>query len=234
MSVQILINKDGVQQSYSVAEIEHKVESGELTENDWAWKEGLTEWVPVGQLIGKIPPVAPPPAPKAPLTNSGVTVDPNHEEIIWEGNPSQFLNSAEYGVWIFIFIGVLVLGVFLPAAFLSLILLAPICAIHCAFLFWKLKTTVYTISTQRIRIRSGLFSKKVQEIELFRVRDTSADQSFTDRIIKIGNLRITSGDATDPELLIKAIPEPMEIREKLRQEVLLLRQKFGVRELDMM
>jgi membrane protein YdbS with pleckstrin-like domain len=235
MSDQILISKDGVQQGYPLSDIQRLIAEGKISGNDWAWKEGLTDWVPLNQLIGSQPPIAPPPAPMySPQNSTGVVVEPNHEEMIWEGNPSQYLNAEAYGAWSFIFLGVVVMGIFLPTAFLSLILLVPICALHCAILFWKLKSIQYTISTQRIRIKSGLLSKKIQEIELFRVRDTSADQSFTDRILKIGNLRITSGDANNPELFIQAIPNPMGTREKLRQQVLILRQKFGVRELDMM
>jgi len=233
MSNQILISKDGVQHSYSEAEIEQLIASEELSLNDWAWKEGLTDWVSLGQLMAKIPPAIPPQIP-ATSRLSGVIVEPDHEETIWQGNPSQFINAEAYGVWIAIILGVLIMGIFLPTAFLSLIILLPLCAIHCAFLYWKLKSIEYSISTQRIRIKSGLFSKKIQEVELFRVRDSSADQSFTDRILKIGNLKITSGDVDNPELFIRAIPEPIKIREKLRQEVLILRQKFGVRELDMM
>lgn len=235
MNNQILISKDGVQQGYPASDIQCLIDAGTISGSDWAWKEGLTNWVPLNQLIGAQPSAEPPSTNTASRPNaSGVTVEPTHEEVIWEGNPSQYLNAEAYGVWAVILFGVLIMGVFLPTAFLSLILLVPVCALHCAFLFWKLKSIHYNFSTQRIRIKTGLFSKKIQEIELFRVRDTSADQSFTDRIVKIGNLRITSGDADNPELFIQAIPDPMGIREKLRQQVIILRQKFGVRELDMM
>ena len=80
----------------------------------------------------------------------------------------------------------------------------------------------------------GIFNKDVQEIELFRVKDTAAHQPFLMRLFKLGTIQILSGDSKNPDINLIAMPNPRETRERLRIEVLALRQKLGVREVDMM
>jgi uncharacterized membrane protein YdbT with pleckstrin-like domain len=85
-----------------------------------------------------------------------------------------------------------------------------------------------------LTVISGIFSKDIQEIELFRVKDTMAHQSFFLRLFGLGTITVLSGDANHPRLVLSGVPHAVELREKLRQEVMNLRQRFGVRELDVM
>jgi uncharacterized membrane protein YdbT with pleckstrin-like domain len=98
----------------------------------------------------------------------------------------------------------------------------------------RLRSTFYVLTTQRVRVVSGLLNKDIQEIELFRVKDTSVYQRFFQRLFGLGTITIVSGDANQPRLVLRGIPRALELRERLRQEVLVLRQRYSVRELDMM
>jgi uncharacterized membrane protein YdbT with pleckstrin-like domain len=85
-----------------------------------------------------------------------------------------------------------------------------------------------------VRVVSGIFGKEIQEIELFRVKDTAANQSFFLRLFGLGTITILSGDEKQPRLVLSGVPGAIELRERIRTEVMNLRQRFGVREVDVM
>jgi hypothetical protein len=55
---------------YSLADIQHYVQSGNISFHDLAQSEGMSEWVPVSQVIGNIP---------IPVTSYGAAVGPAME-----------------------------------------------------------------------------------------------------------------------------------------------------------
>lgn len=94
--------------------------------------------------------------------------------------------------------------------------------------------TNYELTDQRLIIRSGIFNKRVDEIELFRVKDVAIDYSLINQWVDIGQLSIMSSDpttATGP-LVIPDVPGARAIREQMRTLVNAARQARGVRELD--
>ena len=190
------------------------------------------------QVIHVVTPSGTPAASNSPVS----LVSGAHESEIWKGNPSQLLNLGHYIGWaIFLLISFLVAIVTaaIPdgpkgVVWLVFCILVFICVLQSFLRVLKIKSTRYEITNQRVRVVRGIFSKDIQEIELFRVKDTSAHQTIFLRIFGLGNVKIMSGDATNPLILLQAVPKAMQLREQLRQEVLSLRQKFGVRELDVM
>jgi hypothetical protein len=61
-----------------------------------------------------------------------------------------------------------------------------------------------------------------------------AHQSFFLRLFGLGTITIISGDERHPRIVLSGVPQAIELRERLRQEVMNLRQRFGVREVDVM
>lgn len=89
--------------------------------------------------------------------------------------------------------------------------------------------TIYELSTQRLRILRGIFSNTVDELELIRVRDTRVTQNLGERILNIGDVTIVSTDASSPEIVLKNVPDAVEVRELIRKAVLLERERRGLR-----
>jgi membrane protein YdbS with pleckstrin-like domain len=236
----LLISKDGKQLGpYTMDEARSLVLSGQLDAEDWAWPDGATEWVALRDVSGftAAKPTRPAAAP-APATATPAAV----EEKLWSGHPSQMLNFSIYIFWGAVLI-LTVLGLFLADnvfsesplwGFTITGVVALIALINSAAAYLHLHAIEYVISTQRVRIVSGIFSKNIQEIELFRVKDTMAQQSFLLRLFGLGTITILSGDERQPRLVLSGIPGAVELRERLRQEVMTLRQRFGVREVDVM
>ena len=160
------------------------------------------------------------------------------EEEMWRGHPSQILNLHVYLFWGIILAVTLVLAfVFADNhywAFGIFGVVAIVALAQSTWAYFHLRMVEYIITTQRVRVISGLFSKEVQEIELFRVKDTSARQAFFQRLFGLGTITVLSGDEKQPRLVLDGVPNALDMRERLRQEVMSLRQRFGVRELDVM
>lgn len=83
----------------------------------------------------------------------------------------------------------------------------------------RLNTTTYTITSQRIMVKTGLIGKDVEEIELLRVRDLSVAQSIMDRMLGIGTLTVFSDDASAPQLLFRKIHDAQTVKDVLRKAV---------------
>lgn len=240
----ILINKDGKQLGpYSLDEARALVLSGKLDANDWAWPDSATDWVHLKEVPGfsAAPSTKPVPPPSSSQPTSAATTPAAAEEEMWRGHPSQILNASIYFFWAAVLIvtlfALVALNVFNESTFWGAIIIgavALLALINVAVAYIHLHAIEYVVTTQRVRVVSGIFSKDIQEIELFRVKDTMAHQSFFLRLFGLGTITILSGDERLPRLVLSGVPQAIELREKVRAEVMTLRQRFGVREVDVM
>lgn len=80
-------------------------------------------------------------------------------------------------------------------------------------------STSYTVTTQRIIIKSGLIGKKVEEIELLKVKDLSVKQSIPDRVIGIGSITVFSDDKSTSELILDDIKDVHTVKDLIRKAV---------------
>lgn len=137
----------------------------------------------------------------------------SEEKDVWFGTPSQVLNL---GTFIF-------MGLFFWLVFPLFIIL------------WKwlvLKNTKYELTTERLRTRIGVFNKRTDELELYRIRDYKLEQPFFLRMFSLGNIILETSDRSHPQVTLKAISNSEEFREKLRAHVEACRMKKGVREVE--
>jgi uncharacterized membrane protein YdbT with pleckstrin-like domain len=155
------------------------------------------------------------------------------ENLLWSGHTSQWVHF-----WYYFFCLLLAAGLAIGATVLALptgalsylALLIP--AFMWLIRWWVTKCTHYELTSQRLRIRTGILNKKVDELELFRVKDYTMEQPFLLRLVGLGNLTMITSDATSPTVAIKAIPGIEDVREKLRQAVQRERDRKRVRQLD--
>jgi uncharacterized membrane protein YdbT with pleckstrin-like domain len=95
--------------------------------------------------------------------------------------------------------------------------------------------TLYELTDQRLIIRTGILSKSIDEIELYRVKDIRMTYSLIGGWVGIGTIFLISSDETTRRapLVIRDIADAERRREAIRDLVDKARQKRGVRELDM-
>lgn len=89
--------------------------------------------------------------------------------------------------------------------------------------------TIYELTTARLRIIRGLFSNNIEELELVRVRDTTMKQGPGERLLDLGDVTVISADATAPEIMLRNVRNPLEVRETIRSAVLAERERRGLR-----
>ena len=80
----------------------------------------------------------------------------------------------------------------------------------------RLRSTLYTITNQRVMIEHGLLSKSLSEIDLRYIDDTQFFQSVFDRMLGIGNVTIISSDKSTPLYVLHGIRDPRNVRELIR------------------
>ena len=135
------------------------------------------------------------------------------EEIVWRGSSSQWKN---FGVYI------------LCALFCWLIV--PIFIALARFL--QTKNKIYELTTERLKITEGVFSKVTDTLELYRVKDIETRQPFLYRLVRVENVQMNTSDTSSPFIFIQAIPRAVGLGDKIRNQVEIIRQQKGVREID--
>jgi uncharacterized membrane protein YdbT with pleckstrin-like domain len=151
------------------------------------------------------------------------------EDIIWEGSQSQVLNFGVFAAMFVIIIGVTIVSIL----FFPLLIVLNIVPLIYIFYHWLLvKSHKYKITTQRIFNTTGIFSKKTDALELYRVKDLDVIEPFTLRIFKLGNIEIVSADESSSKFYLRAIPKPKELMDKIRTHVELRRDLKRIRGVD--
>ncbi len=95
-----------------------------------------------------------------------------------------------------------------------------------------IRSVRYRISSYRIDYERGVFSKDIDTLELWHVGDLKFHQSLSDRLLSVGAITIVSHDATTPNLLLRALPNPRPVFDTLKQRIITVKRQRGVIKLD--
>ena len=90
----------------------------------------------------------------------------------------------------------------------------------------------YEITSEELRHYSGVFLRKHEYVELYRVKDYKIEKPLIYRIFGLGNLTIYTSDKTTPVFHLVAIRDPEEKYKILRGLVELNRREKHVLEVD--
>ena len=75
----------------------------------------------------------------------------------------------------------------------------------------KRTATDYMISTQRLYIRKGILSKHVQQTRIDRVQNVNTDQSFRERLLRVGTVDFDTAGTDDGDFKFVGISSPTAI-----------------------
>jgi len=145
------------------------------------------------------------------LSGAGTPAPPDasQEEVLFEGSPALVPGVGS------LLICILTLG-------LALVVL-----------WFRAKSKHYKITSQRIVVEEGLFSKKMEQVDLYRITDYVVERPFGQRIMGTGNLVLEAIDSTTPVVRIDALrTDVVALYERLRVATEAAKQKRGVRVLD--
>ena len=88
--------------------------------------------------------------------------------------------------------------------------------------------TVYSLSEDRLFIDSGIFTKKQDEVRLYRVLDVSLKRTLTQRIFGMGTIHICSSDKTMKDFDLINIKNSQDVKEMVSEFVETQREKKRV------
>lgn len=89
--------------------------------------------------------------------------------------------------------------------------------------------TKYTLTQSRLYVQTGIFTKREDEIRLYRVTDISLRSGLFERMCGTGTLCLLSGDTATPEVHLTHIKNVRKVKEVISQCVEKARQDNGVR-----
>jgi uncharacterized membrane protein YdbT with pleckstrin-like domain len=135
------------------------------------------------------------------------------EETIWRGTSSQLKN----------------LGLFILCG-LFCWLIVPIFIGLTRYL--QTRNNVFELTTERLKITEGIFSKVTETLELYRVKDIEVRQPFIYRLLGLENILVNTSDLSSPVILLEGIPKTIGLADKLRNQVEIIRTQKNVREID--
>ncbi len=151
------------------------------------------------------------------------------EKIVWKGRSHQIVNFWPLAASVLLLVLILI-GAFTWRGWLAWGILVPLA--YGGWLYLGTKLKVFELTSERIRIYEGILNQKINEVELYRVKDTRLEKPFWMRIFGLSNIIMQTSDRSLPEVSILAVRGGVEIREKLRKQVEMLRDQKRVREVD--
>ena len=131
----------------------------------------------------------------------------SEEKQLYIGRPSQILNIISFIIW-------------------SWTLFVPI------IIYLKTRFTVYEVTDQRIKLKTGIFNQEIDECELYRVRDYKIVKPFFQRIFGLGKIELVTSDRSNSSINLNGIKNPENLYDLIRDNVEKIRRKTGTREID--
>ena len=129
------------------------------------------------------------------------------KDLIWIGRPSQLINIL---VYLFLFWTVII----------------PL------YSYLKTRFTIFELSKNRFRTKTGILSQKIDEVELYRIRDYEVYKPILLRIFGLGNLTLITSDKSHPRITLNAIIKLADVMETFRANVEKSRKDTGTKEVD--
>jgi len=153
------------------------------------------------------------------------------ESIVWSGSPSQWLNFGTFLLCIIIAAAIVTGAIYWAQPKLYIALVLPVFVAFRAFV--RVRSMKIEVTTERITTQVGIFSRRREDLELYRVKDSVLIEPFLLRIVRRATIQLRSSDRTTPNMMLPAIANAEALRQQIRANVERLRAQRGVREMDM-
>jgi uncharacterized membrane protein YdbT with pleckstrin-like domain len=166
--------------------------------------------------------------------------------VYFKSRPSQLINLETFLLTILVVPVILLMDellkqqlpiLFIPAKVAVHIYRLPVylgafALLNLAYQILRVYCTSYEVDSEELRHYSGVFQRKQEFIELYRIKDYKIEKPLIYRLFGLGNLTIYTSDKTTPIFHLDAIREPEEKYIILRGLVELNRREKHVFEVD--
>jgi uncharacterized membrane protein YdbT with pleckstrin-like domain len=101
------------------------------------------------------------------------------------------------------------------------------------YYFIRSRSRFIRITNQRVVVEHGLFSKRMEQVDLYRIVDYVVERPFGQRVLGTGNLVLEAMDSSTPALRLEALPtDVVKLYEALRAATENEKRLRGVRVVD--
>src|SRR4051812_31303461 len=138
------------------------------------------------------------------------------ETILWRGHPSQWTNFGTYLVCLLL-AGAVVAAYFVFRDIGPLIFLGLVIPVVWAFSRWLgTRFHVYEVSSERIKVTTGLLSPRTKELDPPRVRPFSPFEPFCLHPAGCGTSALVTADRSTPQIVLHAVPKAAALKDEIR------------------
>jgi uncharacterized membrane protein YdbT with pleckstrin-like domain len=149
----------------------------------------------------------------APARSGSVAVMELHpgEEMVFEGHPSWRAVLTFYVAGVVVVIVAVVIAALAGSAGLAVVVGVVVLALVVLVGLIKRQATRYVITSERLHIRHGILARKTQETRVQRVQNVNTEQSFFERIMKVGTVDFDTAGTDDSEFRFVGVANPDEV-----------------------
>lgn len=152
------------------------------------------------------------------------------EDTIWKGHPSHLINLGTH-----LACALLASGIIVGAILSGMLPLIALAIFPLGWSLWKyltIRCRVFVLTSERLRLYEGVLNQNIAEVELYRVKDTNISRPFWLRIFGLACIKLDTSDRTLPVVDLDAVKNGLHVRELIRKQVEILRDRKRVREVD--
>jgi len=158
-------------------------------------------------------------------------------KMLYDGSPSWKAYLGHYLAAIVL--GVVIIAIWLAfertaatkAKALGVLIPVALAAVYCFGLTFYRRSIRFRVSNTSIEFERGMLSKRIDVLQLWRIKDVVYKQNLVDRILGIAHVEIVAQDVTNPDMEIVGMPASRQLFEQLRDSIEIQRQAknvFGV------
>ncbi|HSN25432.1 MAG TPA: PH domain-containing protein [Kofleriaceae bacterium] len=176
-----------------------------------------------------------PAAPFAREAGKGVEVE---RKMLYDGSPSWKAYLGHYILAVVAAVVILAVARAISGStastktkVLDVLLPVAIATVYCFAITFYRKSIRFRVTNTVIEFERGMLSKRIDVLQLWRVRDVVYKQNLVDRILGIAHVEVVASDTTTPDLEIVGMPASRQLFEQLRDSIEIQRQSknvFGV------
>jgi membrane protein YdbS with pleckstrin-like domain len=193
-----------------------------------------------GSMLDKAAPkpaeASPKPAPEpAPFARATKGAPAEERKMLYDGSPSwkAYLGHYIIGVVVaLVMLAILLLvhakGASVGTKLIDVLIPVALATVYFFGLHFYRHSIRFRVTSTAIEWERGMFSKRIDVLQLWRVKDVAYKQNLMDRILGIAHVEVIATDATTPDLEIVGMPASRQLFEHLRDSIEIQRQANNV------
>jgi membrane protein YdbS with pleckstrin-like domain len=173
--------------------------------------------------------------PGPPFTRATKDDEKEAKRTLYEGVPSWKAFLGHYVIACFAAVALIAIlnlisgsGAPLMTKFLNAVIPAGLAAIFMFGVTLYRRSIKFRVTNTVIETESGIISKRIDVLQLWRCRDVRYKQNLVDRILGIAHVEVFAQDATTAHLEIVGLPASRQLFEQLRDSIEIQRQHKNV------